>query len=64
MPTKPWKEIREKRSKLSPSQRAKIDEDVLINVARMRLPDLRRHGSSRKQLSRIFLICHRATCRV
>jgi transcriptional regulator with XRE-family HTH domain len=51
MPTKPWKEIREKRSKLTPSQRAKIDEDVLIDVARMRLPDFRRA----RQLSQAVL---------
>jgi transcriptional regulator with XRE-family HTH domain len=42
MPTRPWKEVREKYSKLSPEERAKIDAEVLADVARMRLPDLRK----------------------
>jgi transcriptional regulator with XRE-family HTH domain len=42
MPTRPWKEVREKYSKLSPEERAKIDDEVLADVARMRLPELRK----------------------
>jgi transcriptional regulator with XRE-family HTH domain len=42
MPTKPWSEIRQKHSKLTPDERARIDDEVLADVRRMRLPELRK----------------------
>ncbi|MHB1798573.1 MAG: helix-turn-helix domain-containing protein [Vulcanimicrobiaceae bacterium] len=42
MPTKPWREIRQTRSKLAPEERARIDDEVLADVRRMRLPELRK----------------------
>lgn len=38
---KPWRQIREERSKLTPAKRAKIDRAVANYVAGMRLKDLR-----------------------
>jgi len=51
MPTKPWRQIREERSKLTPAQRAEVDAEVHADVARMRLPELRRA----RQLSQVTL---------
>jgi transcriptional regulator with XRE-family HTH domain len=42
MPTKPWREIRQTRSKLTPEERARIDAEVIADVQRMRLPELRK----------------------
>jgi transcriptional regulator with XRE-family HTH domain len=42
MPTKPWSEIRQKHSKLTYDERARIDDEVLADVRRMRLPELRK----------------------
>jgi transcriptional regulator with XRE-family HTH domain len=42
MPTKPWREIRQTRSKLTPEERASIDAEVIADVQRMRLPELRK----------------------
>lgn len=42
MPTKPWSEIRQKHSKLTHDERARIDDEVLADVRRMRLPELRK----------------------
>jgi transcriptional regulator with XRE-family HTH domain len=51
MPTKPWREIRAERSKLTREQRAKVDAEVRAGIARMRLPELRRA----RQLSQMTL---------
>jgi transcriptional regulator with XRE-family HTH domain len=40
--TKPWREIRETRSKLSSEQRADIDRNVRSETARMKLGELRK----------------------
>jgi transcriptional regulator with XRE-family HTH domain len=40
--TKPWREIRAERSKLSPAERAAIDQEVRAEIARMKLPQIRR----------------------
>ncbi len=42
MPTRPWREMRERLSKLTPEQRASIDAEVLAEVARMKLHELRK----------------------
>ena len=42
MPTKPWREIRQKHSKLTQDERARIDAEVMADVQRMRLPELRK----------------------
>ena len=42
MPTKPWSKIRQKHSKLTLDERARIDDEVLADVRRMRLPELRK----------------------
>jgi transcriptional regulator with XRE-family HTH domain len=40
--TKPWREIRETRSKLSPAQRADIDQVVQLETTKMKLGELRK----------------------
>jgi hypothetical protein len=42
MATKPWREIRAERSKLTQEQRDAIDAQVLADVSRMHLPELRK----------------------
>jgi transcriptional regulator with XRE-family HTH domain len=42
MPTMPWREIRQKHSKLTQDERARIDAEVVADVQRMRLPELRK----------------------
>jgi len=42
MATKPWRLIRDERSKLTAEQRAQIDAQALEDVARMKLPALRK----------------------
>lgn len=51
MPTKPWREIRAERSKLTREQQADIDAQVQADVVRMRLPELRRA----RQLSQVTI---------
>jgi predicted XRE-type DNA-binding protein len=49
MPSRPWREIRAKHSKVTPERQAEIDAEVRREIARMRLRDLRQA----RQLSQV-----------